>query len=46
MKKSEIAKLNMNKQSLNNVTVFGKGADDSANALKRRLQIDENSNRK
>ncbi len=46
VKKSEIAKLNMNKQSLNNVTVFGKGADDSANALKRRLQIDENSNRK
>lgn len=38
VKRSEIEKLNQGKCSLNQVTVFGKGADDRADALKRRLQ--------
>ena len=38
VKKSEIEKLNQRKQSLNNVTVFGKGAQDGAHALDRRIQ--------
>ncbi len=37
VKKSEIEKLNKKKQSLNNVTIFGKEADDYGNALKRRV---------
>ena len=37
VKKSEIEKLNQKKQSLNNVTVFGKGAQDGAHALDRRI---------
>ena len=38
VKKSEIEKLNRKEQSLNNVTVFGKGAQDRAHALDRRIQ--------
>ncbi len=38
VKKSEIEKLNQRKQSLNNVTIFGKGAQDGAHALDRRIQ--------
>ena len=38
VKKSEIEKLNRKEQSLNNVTVFGKGAQDGAHALDRRIQ--------
>ena len=38
VKKSEIEKLNNRQQSLNNVTVFGKGAQDGAHALDRRIQ--------
>ena len=41
VKKSEIEKLNQKKQSLNNVTVFGKGAQDGAHALDRRIQKKE-----
>lgn len=37
VKKSEIEKLNAKKQSLNNVTIFGKGADDYSHALQRRV---------
>ena len=40
VKKSEIEKLNARKQSLNNVTVFGKGAQDGGHALERRVQKD------
>ena len=40
VKKSEIEKLRQRKQSLNNVTVFGKGAQDGAHALDRRIQKD------
>ena len=38
VKKSEIEKLNKRQQSLNNVTVFGKGAQDGGHALDRRIQ--------
>lgn len=38
VKKSEIEKLRQKRQSLNNVTVFGKGADEKAHALERRVQ--------
>ena len=38
VKKSEIEKLNKRQQSLNNVTVFGKGAQDGGHALDRRVQ--------
>ncbi len=38
VKKSEIEKLRARKQSLNNVTVFGKGAQDGGHALDRRIQ--------
>ena len=38
VKKSELAKLDANKQSLNNVSVYGKGARDTAHALDRRVQ--------
>lgn len=37
VKKSELAKLDAHKQSLNNVSVFGKGARDYSNALDRRV---------
>ena len=37
VKKSEIEKLNAKKQSLNNVTIFGKGANDYSHALSRRV---------
>ena len=37
VKKSEIEKLNQKTQSLNNVTIFGKGAQDGAHALDRRI---------
>ena len=37
VKKSEIAKLDRRETSLNNVTVFGQGARNSANALDRRI---------
>ena len=39
--RSEIDKLNAKKQSLNNVTVFGKGAKEEAHALDRRIQHHE-----
>lgn len=38
VKKSEIEKLRQNKQSLNNATVFGQGAQDGGHALDRRIQ--------
>ena len=38
VKKSEIEKLRQKKQSLNNVTVFGMGAQDGGHALDRRVQ--------
>ncbi len=38
VKKSEIEKLRAKKQSLNNVTVFGMGAQDGGHALDRRVQ--------
>ena len=38
VKRSEIEKLRKNQQSLNNVTIFGKGADETAHALDRRVQ--------
>ena len=41
VKKSEIEKLNQKKQSLNNVTIFGKGAQDGQHALDRRIQHHE-----
>ena len=41
VKKSEIEKLRQQKQSLNNVTVFGKGAQEGAHALDRRIQRHE-----
>ena len=44
VKKSEIEKLNQKKQSLNNVTIFGKGAQDGQHALDRRIQTHEGSN--
>lgn len=37
VKKSEIEKLDQHKASLNNVTVFGQGARNTANALDRRV---------
>ncbi len=40
VKKSEIEKLRAKKQSLNNVTVFGMGAQDGGHALDRRVQTD------
>ena len=43
VKKSEIEKLRQNKQSLNQVTVFGKGAQDGGHALDRRVQHHEES---
>ena len=41
VKRSEIDKLTAGKQSLNNVTVFGKGAKDFGGALDRRVQRHE-----
>lgn len=38
VKKSELAKLDQHKQSLNNVSIFGKGARDTAAALDRRIE--------
>ena len=43
VKKSEIEKLRQKKQSLNNVTVFGMGAQDGGHALDRRVQHHEES---
>lgn len=43
VKKSEIEKLRAQKQSLNNVTVFGMGAQDGGHALDRRVQHHEES---
>ena len=43
VKRSEIEKLRQNKQSLNNVTIFGKGAQDYGHALDRRVQTHEGS---
>jgi len=37
VKKSELAKLDHGKQSMNNCSVFGKGARDTSNALDRRI---------
>lgn len=46
VKKSELAKLDANKQSLNNVSIFGKGARDTAGALSRRIQkVNESTNK-
>jgi len=45
VKKSELAKLDANGQSLNNASIFGKGARDFSNALDRRVEkYEENSN--
>jgi len=41
VKKSEIEKLRKKQQSLNNVTVFGMGAQDGGHALDRRVQRHE-----
>ena len=41
VKKSEIEKLRQNKQSLNQVTLYGKGAQDGGHALDRRIQHHE-----
>ena len=38
---NQIEKLNQKKQSLNNVTIFGKGAQDGGHALDRRIQHHE-----
>ncbi len=38
VKKSELAKLDAGKQSLNNVSIFGKGARDTGAALDRRVE--------
>ena len=43
VKKSEIEKLRQKKQSLNQVTLFGMGAQDGAHALDRRVQHHEES---
>ena len=43
VKKSEIEKLRQKKQSLNNVTVFGMGAQDGGHALDRRVQQHDDS---
>ena len=43
VKKSEIEKLRAKQQSLNNVTVFGMGAQDGGHALDRRVQRHEES---
>ena len=43
MKKSEIEKLRQRKQSLNQVTLFGKGAQDGGHALDRRIQRHDES---
>ena len=43
VKKSEIEKLRAKKQSLNNVTVFGMGAQDGGHALDRRVQHHDES---
>ena len=45
VKKSEIEKLRQKKQSLNQVTLFGKGAQDGGHALDRRIQRHEDSAR-
>ncbi len=44
VKKSELAKLDANGQSLNNVSIFGKGARDFSNALDRRVETNESDN--
>ena len=41
VKKSEIEKLRAKKQSLNQVTLFGMGAQDGGHALDRRIQHHE-----
>ena len=38
VKKSEISKLDRGEQSLNQVTLFGKGARDFGKAMERRVQ--------
>ena len=43
VKKSEIEKLRRNEQSLNQVTLFGKGAQDGGHALDRRIQRHDES---
>ena len=43
VKKSEIERLRQKKQSLNQVTLFGMGAQDGAHALDRRVQVQEGS---
>ncbi|MFV0479482.1 MAG: YjjI family glycine radical enzyme [Anaerorhabdus sp.] len=43
VKKSELKKLDDGKQSLNNVSIFGKGARDFGGALDRRVQDEESA---
>ena len=43
VKKSELAKLDQNKQSLNNCSAFGVGARDTANALDRKVEAYESA---
>ena len=43
VKKSELAKLDQNQQSLNNCSIFGVGARDTANALDRRVEAYESA---
>ena len=45
VKKSELAKLDAGKQSLNNVSIFGKGARDCSDALDRRIVGDHEGSR-
>ena len=42
VKKSELAKLDANGQSINNASIFGKGARDFSNALDRRVHESNN----
>lgn len=43
VKKSELAKLDAGEQSLNQVSIFGKGARDTARALDRKVQHESSS---
>lgn len=45
VKKSEIEKLNKGEQSLNNVTIFGKGAKEYGHALDRKIYDKKDSNK-
>lgn len=45
VKRSELAKLDAKKQSLNNVSSYGVGARDYSNALDRRVETNESTNK-